>query len=229
MKWSYGVTTVPSRFSDLLPRTLKSLAASGFDRPRLFVDGAQSLDCDYGLEVTFRQPTIRAYGNWMLGLAELYIREPNADRYAMFQDDLVCSLGLKKFLEKWYPDRGYLNLYTFPVNRKGAVGWHLAGMLSSGPAGFQTGRGAVGLVFSNEAVRILITHQHTVDHAAGVKHGHRKIDGSVVSAMNKAGWKEWVHTPSPLQHVLGPSAIGNMPHKQADSFRGEGFDLTEIC
>jgi hypothetical protein len=47
--WAYGITTVPSRLTTLLPRTITSLAAAGFDKPHLFVDGgtaAQALQYD---------------------------------------------------------------------------------------------------------------------------------------------------------------------------------------
>ncbi len=91
VSWAYGVTTVPSRVNDLLPSTLASLKRAGFDKPVLFIDGDKnhftysSLDLDY----TLRRPNVRTAGNWTLSMLELYIREPTADRYAIFQDDLV--------------------------------------------------------------------------------------------------------------------------------------------
>ena len=66
MKWSYGVTTVPKRLGDLLPRTLASLSKSGFPKPRLFVDGGKH-EADYksfGLEITTHQPRLKTFGNW---------------------------------------------------------------------------------------------------------------------------------------------------------------------
>src|SRR3954465_7467772 len=89
--WAYGITTVPERRYDLLPRTIHSLARGGFDLPRLFIDGHEKSYHEWDtLPQTIRYPAIRTMGNWLLGLWELYIREPAADRYAIFQDDCVC-------------------------------------------------------------------------------------------------------------------------------------------
>ena len=50
-----------------------------------------------------------------LALCELWVRDPLADRYAIFQDDLTCVKNLRGYLDemKW-PVGGYLNLYTGP-------------------------------------------------------------------------------------------------------------------
>jgi hypothetical protein len=96
--WAYGVTTVPSRRNDLLPETLCSLCEAGFDAPRLFVDGdndPKGWEREFGLETTCRYPTIRTHGNWILALSELFIREPHAERYALFQDDLITYRNLR--------------------------------------------------------------------------------------------------------------------------------------
>ena len=99
--WAVGVTTIHSRLETYLPETLVSLKAGGFGNPRLFVDGAENcgrfIDHEFSLEATLRRPRIGAYGNWLLGLWELYLRNPTVDRYAMFQDDVVfdaLALGI---------------------------------------------------------------------------------------------------------------------------------------
>ena len=234
MRWAYGITTVPERRHDLLPRTLSSLASAGFPSPRLFIDGEQSHDeaasyeREFKLPITYRTPRIRTHGNWVLSLYELYIREPNAERYALFQDDLVACKNLRSYLEKSpYPENGYCNLYTFPSNQSLAPaqgGWFKGRLLDSGPEGWQTGRGAVALVFSREAVLVLLSSQHIVDRPLDAFRGWRCIDGGVVTAMNKAGWSEYVHDPSLVQHIGMESSMGSRPHKLAESFRGEDFD-----
>src|SRR5689334_3053216 len=102
MEWSVGVTTVPARAGVMLPRTLASLAAGGFDRPRLFVDGSddvQSWKAMFRLPASCRWPRVKPFGNWVLALWELWLREPDADRWAIFQDDLVCVRNLRPYLE----------------------------------------------------------------------------------------------------------------------------------
>lgn len=230
VKWAYGVTTVPSRRDDLLPRTLISLREAGFDNPRLFVDGCDephSWKREFGLEVTNRYPKIRTFGNWILGLAELYIREPSFDRYALFQDDLVTYKNLRAYLESLpFPERTYWNLYTFPSNQKLCPdggkheGWYKSNQL---------GRGAVALVFSREGVKTLLqARTNIIDRPEDVHRGHRAVDGGVVEAMRKAGYTELVHNPSLVQHTGDHSSMGNRPHKKANSFRGEAYDAREM-
>lgn len=225
MEWAYGVTTVPKRRQRELPVTLESLKAAGFDKPRLFIDGAKD-DTEYaefGLETTCRWPTIRTFGNWVLGLIELYIRQPNADRYAIFQDDFVTYRNLKAYLEQiHYPEKGYLNLYTFPENQRLAppnhTGWYEAN---------QRGLGAVALVFNREAVVQLLSNDQIVGRPID-PNGYKRIDGGFVTAFNSIGWKEYVHNPSLVQHTGLVSSMGNARHKLADSFRGEQFNALEL-
>ncbi len=238
LKWSYGVTTVPARRMNLLPRTLASLKRAGFDQPRLFVDGDRdqlSWEKEFGLEVTMRWPRVRIFGAWMLAMGELYLREPMADRYAIFQDDLVTCKGLRRYLERSpYPDKGYLNLYTFQeINERIIRGkergrWYEASCTDPSRPWEQTGRGAVGLVFDNDAVVALLTSLHTITRPKSVgQTGWRKVDGAIVSALNKAGWREYIHNPSLVQHMGGShSTIGNHM-KQALTFPGEMYDLAE--
>ncbi len=248
MKWSYGVTTVwrrppggattPERRNVLLPRTLASLAKAGFDRPRLFVDGADHSDVAVyremfpGLEITSRWPALRVYGNWVLSLAELYVREPTAERFVIFQDDLVACVNLRQYLEQRpCPEKGYMNLYTFqanePIIRGKPIGWHEAGLVMPGQPG-QTGRGALGLVFSRAAVLDLFIQKNIVERPMEVFKGWRNVDGAVVNALNAADWREFVHNPSLVQHTGTVSTIRDHVHRQAESFRGENWDALEL-
>lgn len=239
IKWAYGVTTVPERASDLLPRTLSSLRAAGFDNPRLFVDGTDDPLAYYTLagEVTVRQPKIRTFGNWALALGELVIRTPNADRYAIFQDDFVTYKNLRRYLDYCsFPEKGYWNLYTFPSNQELApdtppVWYEARGLNSTSPTPdgkqFQTGRGAVALVFDRQGTIDLLTHQHFVTKPTEAAEPWKRVDGCVVTAMNKAGYREFVHSPSLVQHTGKHSSMGNPPHLLAVTFLGEDFDARE--
>lgn len=239
MIWSYGVTTVPARRRDLLPRTLASLKRAGFDRPRLFVDGDQdaaSWAKEFGLDVSSRYPTIKTFMNWGLALGELYGRIPNADRYALFQDDLVTYKNLRQYLESLpFPNAGYLNLYTFadnePVIRNKRTGFVEACELPARKGGVkyhgrqqQAGRGAVALVFDRQGVLNLLGSQHMLERPQHAVKGWRKVDGGIVTAMNKANYWEFVHNPSLVQHTGRYSTMRNKPHRDALTFRGEDFD-----
>lgn len=224
--WTYGVTTVPDRKDNTFPLSLESLRRTGFDRPTLFVDGAsdpQEWERTFRLPVTVRYPRIGAYGNWVLALAELYIRNPYADRYAIFQDDIKCVKNLRAYLDRvTFPSKGYLNLYTFPENQAlalGRVGFY---------AGNRQGKGALGLVFNREGVQLLLAHNHMVNRVLDKMRGHKFIDGAVVETMNQKGWVEYVHCPSLLQHTGVKSTLQNPRHPNAPSYPGDEFDALTL-
>ena len=207
MNWQYGVTTCRQRLGTLLPDTLRSLAEAGFDRPRLFIDGCSSHEVPDPLKsllITCRSPTVGAYGNWILAAWELYVRDPRAERYAIFQDDLVMCHGTRDYLERCeYPGRGYLNLFTFATNEHiifgKPKGWHRSDQL---------GKGALALVFDHLAMVTLLQQSHTVDKPQ-LPNGNQSIDGAVQHALvAQAGFSEYVHCPSLAQHRGRETTIG---------------------
>ena len=255
LTWSYGVTTVVTRISTpLLSDTLQSLKETGFDEPRIFIDGVNDvrrfIDL-YGTEsITARYPRVGAFGNWILALWELYLRDPFADRYALFQDDIKCCKGLKMYLSlSPFPERGYLNLYTFPFRdpNKGKKDRNVSQRIPpraereerSDEKGYklgfyesnQLGKGALALVFTRDGVlEILRGYDHIITRpfTSNVKKRTSAIDGGVVDTMRKAGFKEYVHNPSLVQHAGIDSTMGNAKHPQAPTFPGEGFDSLSL-
>lgn len=249
MEWAYGVTTIRKRLTDgTLARTLRSLANAGFARPRLFVDGSSDGFEIFQLDITRRQGSIRTYGNWLLGMAELYIRNPLAERFAMFQDDFVACRGLREYLSNAaYPNRGYLNLFTFPHNQPAQLthrvenGVKTHEGLDPETIGFypscQHGKGAVALIFDLEAIMMLLSQLPTwvrcqnmspIREGSDWKHGQLCVDGAIHDSLKPIGFTEYVHNPSLVQHIGFDSTMGNPKHQQANSFRGEDWDATEL-
>lgn len=226
MKWQVGVTTVPARKETTLPKTLASLRKVGFEDIRLFVDGCDFPNIYQGFNcpVTCRpSPPVRVVGNWMMGMWELYVREPLADRYAMFQDDVLCVGNLRQFLERSpYPNQGYLNLITHQQNAvftHAQPGWQVSN---------QRGLGACALVFSRDALQIVLGSKHMAcKPACASKHRSWKyLDGGILEAMRGAGWKEYIHNPSLIQHIGQVSSLDNQNKylQPIASFPGETFD-----
>ena len=256
-KWACGMTTVSERRSSgLLLRSLASLRAAGFDDVRLFVDGP-SLEETCGCEATFRTgPRLRTVGNWFLAAFELLVRNPVAERFAVFQDDLTASKNIRQYLDAIaWPDMAYLNLYTCRKNEKvihgKPPGFILGASLESDsyPSDWQRGLGALALCFTRNALITLIQHPHTCrkitdigldtqggengqprTYSDGSKRlmGQVRVDGAIVTAMNLSGWHEWVHAPSLVQHTGDQSSMGNGRHPPAESFRGEDFDCLSL-
>lgn len=247
--WAYGITTVPERRGDLLPRTLASLKGAGFPTPRLFVDGEKdvgSWEREFGIEVTVRSPpNLRTHGNWVLSIYELFVRNPKTDRYAIFQDDFVTYKNLRLYLDTWnYPEpdkdgidrngkRGYWNLLSFDTNEPVIADcpqghWYPAGLLQDDERQLQSGRGAVGLVFSRQALMVLLSHRHLLERPTHAARGWRCVDGGIVNTMNKAGWLEYIHSPSLVQHTGYISSMGSRTQSRADTFRTERFDAMDL-
>lgn len=258
--WSYGVTTVEERRRTLLPRTLESLCRAGFGDPRLFVDGSSDqggYEREFGLPVTthalapgwgsLRRPVgFRTAANWHASLLELYLRCPRADRYMIVQDDVVCPLGLRDYLDAVpYPTGGaYLNLFTFPPqHRVGGsrvwqaappspdfVGWYPARRREKD--GGPTGMSACALAFDRETTVKLLSSRYLVERHQCPLRGHHSIDGGISEAMDKEGVREYVHSPSLVQHTghesSRPEQKGKGAYPVAESFRGEEFDLREL-
>jgi len=221
--WAYGVTTVPARFDTTLPRTLQSLANAGFDRPRLFVDGATSHELLQSYEHVVHNVPLRTYGNWWTAAVELYIRSPHADRFAIFQDDVVTVRGLRAYLDTIEMSSSYLNLFTMPKNEPTSFGFHRAR---------ECGKGALGLVFTNDVLRLLLRQSHFVNRPAcrqlspkvDAKRSWKYLDGAIHAALRKQKVFEHVHSPSLLKHTGDRSSMTNGRHPNATSFPGESFD-----
>ena len=164
-------------------------------------------------------------------MAELLIRFPTADRFAMFQDDIVTVKNLKAYLDaSQYPTNGYWNLFTMPRNQTLAEKVGQTGRFKNGfYLSNQKGLGALGLVFDRETLIELLHHQHTLRRFLDVEKGWQSIDGGIVTALRKAGWKEWVHTPSLVQHKGTVSSMKpGSKHPDAETFPGEDFDALSL-
>jgi hypothetical protein len=160
---------------------------------------------------------------------ELYVREPLAKRFALFQDDILAVRNLKAYLEKCpYPKKGYLNLYTFPENarREHQSGWGQSK---------QRGMGALGLVFDRDALLAVLQCGHLVRKPldAHNKRSWKAMDGGIVDGMKQFNIYEHVHRPTLLQHVGSDhSVLGNLPggkpYKGVKGFLGEEYDALKF-
>lgn len=228
IRWAYGVTTVPERWESLA-RTLRSLAAAGFDKPRLFIDGAPDWAAgnSLGLDATCRYPRVHAFGSWLLALQELVVREPTADRYAVFQDDVRACANLRTYLDRCdlHADC-YWNLVTYPGVAQ------VVGPARRWTVGTQSGKGAQGLVFGRANAVALLSSREFVSRCLdvspddwGIPKGRRGIDGGVVDAMTRLKVRELVHMPSLLWHDVGePSTIRPKRQPAILGWPGEDFD-----
>jgi hypothetical protein len=224
--WAYGVITTPHRLTSHLPQTIASLRASGFDTPILGVDGAEDSSPWRAIaqQVVTRWPSRGNFANWWLTAQEVYLSNPHAEMYAMFEDDLIISAGAREYLERTCTeDEVYYNLYTFPENQRRASAEYTGWFDSN-----QRGLGAVGLVFRRDPFLKLLSTAGMLHHAADPIRGKERVDGIVVSAFTNHQIVERCHTPSIIQHTGDISVLKHGEFPKATSFRGEAFDLTSL-
>ena len=126
------------------------------------------------------------------------------------------------------------NLPLAPTSRVGEVAGQAGSFVPLNPMpaaraaqGHQLGRGAVALVFSQEAVIKLLSSRYMQTRIMDAVKGHRSIDGAVVSAMHLEGWTEYVHNPSLVQHTGEVSSMGNRKHPISKCYI-DGYDPLTI-
>lgn len=220
MKWSYGLTTCGERHGSVsYHKTLESLNRAGFATRGMgiFIDGERGEN--YGI-----------VGNWILSAWELFLREPKADIYVIFQDDIICCRDIKPYLQKTisiHLDR-YYNLYTGNSNWK-----HLQNKPSfcnGWSESNQLGRGALALAFPRPVFMKLLSSQELVSKPQQPK-GTIAIDGVISDSLRPLGIKEMIHYPSLVQHRDEdevPSTKGGLSGRVSPCFSGEEWRATEV-
>ena len=231
--WEYAVTTVPSRVRNTLPQTLDALTSAGFKDPVIATDGDLPAEDiiflrNWSQQITTRR-NIKTFAHWHMTLLELYTRNPWSNYYAIFQDDFICVSNLKQYLTRNpCPAKGYMNLLTFMENESKIHGKPTGWITAAGSQGIQYGRGAVALVFSHTATETLLQQPHLITRRRNALKGHISVDGAIVESMNSAGWIEYVHNPSLVQHTGTESSMGNNRHPIAQSFPGSDYDPLQL-
>ena len=207
VEFAVAVTTVRERILYPLPQTLKSLRAAGFDNIHEVIDSKKPMGI---------------VGTWVKTLWALWVLNPRATHYIIFQDDILAMKNLREYLAKSeYPENGYCNLCTYPENttpKLSTPGWHRA---------TKRGKGAQALMFDPKAVKALLTSGRLVSKPHDARNADRSLDGMIVEAMEQAGYKEYVHSPSLVDHVGQSSTIGHEPTLHMPTF-DETFDLLSL-
>ncbi|HAV64321.1 MAG TPA: hypothetical protein DCY13_18385 [Verrucomicrobiales bacterium] len=228
--WSVGVLTAPRR-QPTLYRSLKSLAAAGWDEVRVFAEpGVVIPDSVPDRLITRRSERIQAWPNFLLALTELHLRQPHADAYLLCEDDVVYCRGLRAYLEQT----------LWPANRLGVVSLFTSGYQDPqhGQGFFPTRHGlaswgAQAYLFPNASARALLRHADVVNHRSrGPKQGRADQDAVVGYWCQKADLDYYMHSPSLAQHIGETSSLWETAElsglRLATSFPGEEADIGGI-
>lgn len=232
--WACGLTTCRERFKNLSTmHTAESLYQAGFgDNLTIFKDDSQLTPSEFVNFVSRQSEPVGAFGNWLLGLWELFLRNPMADYFGMFQDDIRISKDVREYFEKTREHgqkKSYWNLFTMPATYRGPQNQELCpeGLQGWYPSN-QMGRGALALIFDNNGVQNLLSSRNLVERANAATNRTRGIDQTVCETLKAVGYVELVHNPSLVQHVSESSTIGSPQYPQASSFRGEKFSALSL-
>lgn len=227
--WAVGVTTAP-RHRPTLARCMASLAAAGWERPRLFAEPGAEVPPEFAhLPLTRRDEVLGAWPNWFLALAELVQRQPHAGAYLLVQDDTVFCRNVRALMEQtlWPGERvGLVSCYC-PAGYGGPVpGWQLV------QAGWDLA-GALTYAFPNTAARLLLADPAALSHRRlGPGAGRAYIDSVVGRWAAQARLPVYYHAPSLAQHVGDTSTVWEGARNQGQrcsvTFLGEDFDARSL-
>ena len=228
-EWAVGITSAPRKPSTLF-ETISSIRDAGWDDLVLFAEPETLTDGLGGsIEVVRRSAKLGAWPNWILSLAELFLRKPQADAYVLFQDDVILCRNVREYLEMslWPRERlAFVSLYC-------SSGYDGKGERYATPSGVDGYIGALALVFPPQAVRALLS--------SGLAWAHRLRPGTggvngVDFAIGRWAAKEDLdglfHSPSLAQHIGDASTVWpdgrNAGRRKADTFVGRDFDACEL-
>jgi hypothetical protein len=237
-KWAVAMTTAPRKTPQVLA-SLKSLCLSGFTDVRLIAEpGSEAPGNAPGVLVNDR--TRGVFQNWRFALETVYREKPDALYFAVFQDDIRCSLNLREFLERdlWFDDHiGFVSPYCSagkslrvgPKRRRRVV-WRSFNEYMDVTDRYRTRArrggvpwGALSYIFPKESVELILNDRELAKQ-------ERMIDLRIHPVLSAHNRHMWFYNPSLVDHRDGESSIGHGQGRgmRSDSFRGEDFDAMSL-
>jgi hypothetical protein len=220
--WAVGVITAPRR-TPTLDTCLDSLIRAGWERPRLFVDTATTIATRHDdLPLTLREPRIGAWPNYYLALAELVLRDPEADAYMLAEDDVLFAdrEDLRAYLEDvlWPSDPvGAVSLYCSSSYTQSDPGWHRFDG--------EWVWGALAFIFSPPSARRFLSDPLIFAHRTSKNEGLQDTDVLIGVWSHQRDLPVFFPTPSLVQHIGETSTIWPAARvfglRRADRFAGD--------
>ena len=90
-RWAVGMITAP-RAEPTIHRALTSLLNGGFDALHIFAEPGSYIPAEFDhLPITYHGRRLGNLGNFVAALTCLFMAQPDAERYAIFQDDVEIA------------------------------------------------------------------------------------------------------------------------------------------
>lgn len=200
-KWAVGVTTAP-RKRETFTESMRSILEAGF-APRIFAEPDSPIPDEFrNVPLTQHRETLGCWPNYYMALQELLTRQPDADAYAIFQDDIIVAKGTREYLERalWPTETcGVVSIYCSLAYAQEKPGWYtLDQKWVWGACAFIFPRDQLVHFLSNNAI-----HWRLSGRAGGV----RNIDIVVGNWAKEHSRPVWYCSPSLVQHIGNASTL----------------------
>lgn len=206
--WAVGVITAP-RKDATLAASVASLQQAGFSDLHIFAEPATVVPRLEGCVVHTNRTVLGPLGNLYHAVSALLATHEDADRVAVFQDDIKVTAGVRQWFEQGWPlNHEIASLYTCGVYVNQTPGWRLLDL------GYWRTFGALGFVLSRKMALDFLQDpevQHTM--ATHQKAGSDAVFGKWASKWGGIAW----HSPSLIAHTgeestlrpwkLGPATV----------------------
>ena len=206
LRWAVGMLTAP-RPVPTIDRALASLQNAGFSSVHIFAEpGSWVPDRFAHLPRTVHGRLLGNLGNFYTSLASLWMLEPHADCYAVFQDDVCVAEGLRAWCDRqlWPNGAGLVSLYTCGAQHDDASGWRI---LSRGMCHTF---GALAFVFRSDILKDFLSDGRLLEmREAGLRAGD---DAAIGEWATRRGFGIAYHTPSLVDHIGVTSAVAANGH-----------------
>lgn len=195
-KWAVGVTTSPRKHPTIV-KTIKAMEKAGWDNGTIFAEPGSYINCGENWDYVHRCKKTGIFGNWMLGLYELFIRNIDADAFFIIQDDIIVAPGSKSYLEEalWFTDQPHLVSLFGPnaIDKDESNGWRKIAKYSGGPN---------SIIMSHETVQEILSSIIPLRYY-GIQHQKKTSfdDLGIFALMSQNNWPVFYPKPSIGDHI----------------------------
>lgn len=215
--WAIGVQTC-NRNENYLNHSLESVSRGGWDHLTIFADYESNISSNY--PINYRPYQFGDWSNWICGLFELYVLNPKANYFLMFEDDITCCKNLKTYLEWAIPrlgDFGCLSLYTPNRYKKEIDCWHDESDADWALVGGQA------ILFTRKSLKRFLSNEKILNYSELSNIAKDRAIGIWAFKQETVLY----HTPSLVNHCGENSTTGSIMHKSID-YVGDDFDANSL-
>lgn len=195
-KWAVGITTSPRKYPTIT-KTIKALEGAGWNEGTIFAEPGEYGHNNQNWPYVYRHKNAGIFGNWMLGLYELFIRNIDADAFFMIQDDIVISPNTREYLENalWFSDEPHLVSLFGPnaIDKDENNGWRSTTEYHGGPN---------SIIMSHETVQEVLSSLTPLRYYGVQKLKNSSFDDlGIFALMHENNWNVYYPKPSIGDHI----------------------------